>query len=180
MKKIEGNKSAKALKELQAIDERLVENVDGTINETERKMYHVGLVRVIDRPGEAKNKVNVNVQVFHEQSFEKLKKNFKFLGFSKLVVIHDPKLDNGELPKKEVAPKQMTPEEMEAEIERRANEKAKTIVESNESNEGSPVYGTTIAEMKSFAEANEIDLSGLKKIKDIENALKTWIQEKEA
>lgn len=201
MKKVKSNRYEQAVSEIQSLDKDQVSRLNEEIKFEDRNHYHVAMVKITDRPGEAKNDVSVVVQMFNEPGFKKIEKNFKFLGWSKIAIVHDPKLNKEEdliETGTTTAPTQsMTPEEMEAEIERRseekANQKVKDLEEGGKKTEsvetgdqGSQeatkaknpfANGETIGAMKEFAEQNGIDLSGLKLQADIKNALEVWKNE---
>lgn len=202
MTKIKANRHQQAVLEVEKLDKELVGKINEEINHDDRNHYHVALVRITDRPGEAKNNVSIVVQQFNEPGFKKIEKNFKFLGWNKMIVVHDPKQN----PKEEapIAPAQtpapttnagtgMTAEEMEAEIERRAQEKANQLIEVSKNADDSANAGTgtdegnkipdpfkngdTVKAMKEFAEKHNIDLSGLKLQGEIKATLLTWYNE---
>lgn len=205
MTKIKANRHQQSVLEIEKLDKELVGKINEEINHDDRNHFHVALVRITDRPGEAKNHVSIVVQKFNEPGFAKIEKNFKFLGWNKMIVVHDPRQN----PKEEtpMAPAQtpapttnagtgMTAEEMEAEIERRAQEKANQLIEASknaddstntvtetetEGNKKNVPYpfenGDTVEAMKAFAKENEIDLSGLKIKDEIKACLLTWYNE---
>ena len=202
MKTLKVSNYQQALNEINALDSAKAGIVKEDIKFDDRNHYHVALVRITDRPGQAKNDVSVNIQMFHQAGFEKLEKNFQILGFNKLIVVHDPTQNPVE--ETQTAPQSgtndtppattKTPEEIEAEIEAKANAKAdelfnarmaKMEAEKGKQGEGTPPattdepvkIGETIAEMKAFAELNKIDLSGLRKAEDIKTAIETWLSE---
>lgn len=90
MKQFQANNHKKASEQLDAIAEGLSKNLPESVNHKDRFHYHVAMVRISDRPGQAKNDVSFNVQQFHERGFEKMKKNVAFLGFSNAIILHDP------------------------------------------------------------------------------------------
>lgn len=189
MKTLKVSNYQQALKEINALDSEKAGIIKEEINFDDRNHYHVAMVRITDRPGQAKNDVSVNVQMFHESGFQKLEKNFQILGFNKLIVVHDP--NQNPVEETQTAPQTTppattkTPEEIEAEIEAKANAKADELfnarlakMEAEKGTHDEAVkFGETIAEMKAFAELNKIDLSGLKKSEDIKTAIETWLAE---
>lgn len=198
MKKIQANNFDQAVKEVKALDETQVSRVVEHIKENESKHFHVLMVQIIDRPGQPKNQVKITSQIFNKVAFEKLQKNFKFLGYNKLIVVHNPSNKIGEAIEVESKGSQMTQEEINAEIEKRAQEKADEIIKEKLANEGQNVpdvtnvqeagksvpnpfdNGDTIEAMKAFAKANGIDLSGLKSKDEIKATLFTWKKEQES
>lgn len=90
MSKIKTNNFDQAKKEMEAMDATLVSKIPSEIDAKDSKHYHVAMVKIMDRPGEVKNDVSINVQAFHQRGFEKIKESFRFLGYSKITVVHDP------------------------------------------------------------------------------------------
>lgn len=123
MKTIKSNNYSQAIKEVGELDKAQLKRVNEEIKHAERVYYHLLGVKVETMPGEAKNKVIVNPMILNPDKFEKLKKNNKFLGFSKIIVVHDPsQLSEEELnqtPTMHVHDK----EKLEREIEARLKEK---------------------------------------------------------
>lgn len=217
MKKFKTNKFQQANNEIEALDKGLSVNIPTEISEKEKGHYHVALVKIKDRPGEVKNEVKVSVQTFSKISFLKLERNFKFLGYTKIIIVHDPNAvselaDNqDEDEDKKVinltnTPPAKTEAEIEAEIEKRANEKANEILKTQQAgqqastttqNDGSeslddkgdnssdeekkeietPDFGSTVEQMKEFAEKNDVDLTGLRKKDEIQTALTSWFND---
>jgi hypothetical protein len=206
MKTFKANNFNQALKEIQSLDSEKSGIVKEEINFEDRNHYHVAMVRITDRPGEAKNEVSVNVQMFHEAGFRKLEKNFPFLGWNKLVMIHDPKQNPVE---ETIAPQAgsivppvitKTQEEIDAEIEAKANAKADELfearlakMEADKTQDASvaPLQGNkldadqqleffgsaTVDQLKEYAKDNEIDLSGLKVKEDIKTTILAWYED---
>ena len=77
---------------MEAVEKGLSKKIKEKINHADRKHFHVVLVKVTDRPGQVKNKVSVSVQMFAKHGWEKIQKNFQFLGFNKIALLHDPTL----------------------------------------------------------------------------------------
>lgn len=198
MKKVQANNFDQAIKEMKALDENQVSKVVEQVSEKESKHFHVLLIQIIDRPGQPKNQVKVIPQIFNKVAFEKIEKNFGYLGYNKIIVVHNPTNQIGEAIETETKNGSMSQQEIDAMIEARATEKAEKIVEEklanldeNKTNEstGSKVEknvpnpfekGETIEAMKAFAKANDIDLSGLKAKDEIKATLMTWKNEQES
>lgn len=87
---IKTNNFDQAKKEIQAMDADMVSKIPSEVDVKDSKHYHVAMIKIMDRPGEVRNEVSVNVQMFHPRSFDKIKSSFRFLGYSKITVIHDP------------------------------------------------------------------------------------------
>ena len=197
MKKVIANRFQKAVEEIRNLDKNQVLKINEEIKIEDEQHYHVAMVKITDRPGEAKNEVSVTVQMFNEHGFKKIEKNFKFLGWTKLIVLHDPKLNIEEVEEVEeveatkINGKVLTDAEIEAEIERRAEEKAieklnelqKTESKNEEVHEQGKVIpnpfenGDTVEVMKEFAKKNDIDLSGLRIKDEIKAVLTTWFND---
>lgn len=199
MNKIQPSNFDNAVAEVSALRKECVAKIPELIDVRESKLYHIIAVKVHDRPGEAQNEVVVEVKKLHKIGFEKFNRNFRFLGFSKLIILNDPEKvvipENQEEGKEEdlnvnASGTQLTPEEIEAEIERRAKAKAQEILQagsgSNQtpgSNVGTtatsqePIDEMTLKELQKFAKDNEIELSGATKKEEVLTIIKTWLEE---
>lgn len=204
MNKIQPSNFDNAVAEVSALRKECVAKIPELIDVRESKLFHIIAVKVHDRPGEAQNEVVVEVKKLHKIGFEKFNKNFRFLGFSKLIILNDPEKvvipENQEEGKEEdlivnASGTQLTPEEIEAEIERRAKAKAQEILEANSgsnqtpgsnvagSNVGTtatsqePIDEMTLKELQKFAKDNEIELSGTTKKDEVLTIIKTWLEE---
>lgn len=195
MNKIQPSNFDNAVAEVSALRKELVAKIPELIDVRESKLFHVIAVKVHDRPGEAQNEVVVEVKKLHKIGFEKFNKNFRFLGFSKLIILNDPEKvvipENQEEGKEEdlnvnASGTQLTPEEIEAEIERRAKAKAQEMLEAgNVSNQTTgatatsqePIDEMTLKELQKFAKDNEIELSGTTKKDEVLTIIKTWLEE---
>lgn len=123
MKKIEANNYAQAFKELEAESKQRAEEIKKEIPFSERKFYHVVLVRFQEQRGKSKNLVFSNTQTYNKKAFRKFDKN-KGLFCDKAIILHDPtRLDEKDeviLPKyAEVK----TESEIRAEVEKGMEEK---------------------------------------------------------
>lgn len=87
--KLKPSNLKQANKELEAFGEDVLKQIE-TINEQDRKRYAVVLLRIVIRPDQVKNDVQMNVQYFTEAGYEKIKDRFQMLGYTKLVLLHDP------------------------------------------------------------------------------------------
>lgn len=72
------------------MDPDLIKKIPEFISKNDAKHFHVALVKIFTREGQVKNDVSINVQQYHPNGFEKIKKSFRFHGFNKLVIVHDP------------------------------------------------------------------------------------------
>jgi hypothetical protein len=199
MKTFKANNYDQAVKEIDALDKSKTEVIKEDIRFEDRKNFHVAMVRITDRPGEAKNDVSVNVQMFHDQGFVKLQKSFSFLGWNKLVVVHDPRQNEIEAtnPTIEKDSAMKTPAEIEAEIEapkkcfKKSWQKWKRGKKTSDSTKSGDVpevgkdsqmeffASSTVDQLKEYAKTNEIDLSGLKAKEDIKLAIVTWYEDQQ-
>jgi hypothetical protein len=193
MSQIKANNYQKAFEELKVLDPETAMTLKETIAFDDRFHFHVAMVRISDRPGEAKNEVSVNVQQFHEPGFEKVSKSFRFLGFNNLIVVHDPKNHVDDIPEPTaILPVSTivlkTQADIESEIEEKAEARAevllqaklasmKVVVDEIEVKKAFNLDELDFFQLKEFAEANEIDLSGLKKKEDVKEAISTWLAE---
>lgn len=130
MKKSKANNHQQASKELAVLDAKLAETLQEEINESDKGHYNVILVRIKDRPGEAKNEVTMNIQTFNKRGFERLGDNLAFHGINKMILLHDPALETEEdeviIPNHEI---QKTEEEIRKEVEEGNDEKVKALVD---------------------------------------------------
>ena len=197
MKTIKANNYSQAVKEMESLDKDQVAKVNKEINFCDRKHNHVVAVKVSDRPGEVKNEVSVNTIIVNDDKLKKLNKNFKFLGFTKLIILHDAsQYEEDETPVLHVHDKQGIEAKIKAELE--AKNKAeidalrqKFEADVIEAKKVQPQAGKepeinvlevyaneldkTVDELKAFATANEIDLTGLKAKEAIQLAIGTWM-----
>jgi hypothetical protein len=156
------------------MDSSLVSKIPTEIDSKDSKMYHVALVKIMDRPGEVKNDVSVNVQQYHERGFEKIQSSFRFLGYSKITVIHDPKKKN--------APAQP---KAEPKAEPAKTDEAKSDVVSDAKNDNEDfdavanevIANGTVADLDAFANDHTVSdypTSGNKSEK--QQAIKAWLK----
>jgi len=200
MKTFKASNFDQALKEINSLDPTVSGIIKEEINYDDRNHFHVAMVRITDRPGEAKNEVSVNVQAFHPEGFAKLEKNYSFLGWNKLVIIHDPKQNPVE---ETIAPKSgsieppvvtKTQEEIDAEIDAKANELFEARMAKIEAEKAGSIapplvpvldadqqlefFGEAgIDALKQYAKDNEIDLTGLKLKDEIKSAILAWYED---
>lgn len=90
MKTLKANNLDQAKKEIKEVKESYLDDLQSEIKESEKGYFHVLLIRLIPLPNELKNKIEVVPQIYDPQHFEKLKESYKFLGYHKLIVLHDP------------------------------------------------------------------------------------------
>lgn len=198
MKTLKASNLNQAVKELNKIDKSLIEKVDENVKDANKAHYHVILVKVKDRPGQAKNKVTVIVQTYNKAGFEKIKKNFVFQGFSSVVLLHDPSTLSAEelAPTKKLAEKPAPVAPVDTKKDETISAQANTISEKDQeiadlkaklSEKPAPVdngdvdFDVETADFKSlneFAAANKIELGTAKSTDAIRVVVKEWIAKK--
>jgi len=202
MKQLQANNYSNAQKELEAIEKGLGGKVSEQVSPNDSKHYHVALVRIFDKPGEAKNEVSVVLQKYHKEAFEKLEKNFMFQGIHKLVIVHDPTKEiaeaQGQQPTASTGTQTKTAEEIEAEIKAgiEAGISARLELIKNDSGTAGEGAGTQtktaeelrfdtlvtegkVDELKAYATEKEIDLTGVTDKKSIVLAITAWGEDPE-
>ena len=129
MKTIKANNFESAIAELKAFSKGAEKSIKEAIPANNKDHFNVIMVKIIDQPGKPQNVVQSTVVCYDKQRFERVKKNFAFHGYSKMIVLHDPtkmkdqkKVD--EIPS-HIKAKSMAElkAEMEAEIEKKAQAK---------------------------------------------------------
>lgn len=204
MKTLKANNYPQVLKELEALgaDEGVVKN---EIKECDKGHFHVVAVRIEQTSG-IKNKAYFNIKKFHRAGYEKFMKGFVALGLSKVILLHDPTVKNGEDSETIEPVKTETPEEVEKRIQAEVDKRVKAQMEAKEKSNPNPngegseskndvsddtgsdsdpiesqmgedYWGQTIDDMKKFAKDNDIDLTGLKKKDDIKSAILAWLED---
>ena len=207
MNKIKANNYQQAFKEIEAIDKEVAKALPQEINENDRGHYVVALVKQQDNPVKKKYDVTLNIQQYDERGFAKAEKGLAFLGFDKIVIIHNPETVTATA--QTTAPAPATPatptetaEEIEARLRKEFEEKYKGFAPApatpapapaseDASATGTANTGTettpktvdlkeyTVAQLETFAKENEIDIKGLTKKDDIFNALTAWQEDKQ-
>lgn len=192
MKTLQANNLDQATKELNNLDEGLVNKLNTEVKESNKNHYHVIMLRIRERSGQIKNDVSLNVQHYNKRGFEKLKKSFQ-LHCNKMIVLHDPEQNEEQIkvaPPKHVIQKTEAEiraevqKEADAEIDRRVQERLAEL-QSSESNEGDESQDVDLIDLKDiralnleglvqYAEQNEIDLEGKEKVKEIKPIVIAW------
>lgn len=204
MKQFKANNFDQALKEMKDLDKDQAGKLKEDINFNDRKHYHVIGVTIETKEGEVKNKVSMAISKHHPNSFEKFKKNFRYLGINRLIVLHDP-TQVKEDAKPTIAPHEKigiqakaeadVKAEMEAEVKRRVDaEVEKRLAEMEASKEGNPTDEEILNEgyeavMKKSATVEVIDLFAkdysiefgeeVKNKADKQEAIKKWFESKD-
>lgn len=185
------NNLDQATKELNKLDQVLVEKLNTEVKEANKNHYHVIMLRIRERSGQIKNEVSLNVQHYNKRGFEKLKKNFQ-LHCNKMIVLHDPEQNEEKvkvgppqhiIQKTESEIRAEVQKEADAEVERRVQERLKEIEDqsnqdSEEDEDGlidlKDIRSLNLEGLVQYAEVNEIDLEGKTKVKDIKPIVITW------
>lgn len=129
MKTVKANNFEKAIAELEGFSKDYVGTIKEAIPADNSKHFNAIMVKVIDNPGSPNNTVKVDVICLDKGRFERMKKNFAFHGYSKMIVLHDPSLveppiETDGIPSHIKAKAQAEAKaEMEAEIEAKAQAK---------------------------------------------------------
>ena len=197
MKTIKANNYSQAIKEVEALDKELSLKVKEEIKYSDRKHNHVVAIKISDRPGEAKNEVTANTIIVNDDKLAKLKRNFKFLGFAKIIVLHDAtQIEVDETPVLHLHDKQSIEAKVKADLEskhkaemdelRKKYEQDALEDKSNTNDDNDDVLvkyadelDATVGQLKEYANDNDIDLTGLKNKEDIQLAIGTWLSDQE-
>lgn len=200
MKAIKANNYDIASKELIEFSEDLKGKIPTEVKFEDRKHYVSAMVKVIDKPGQPKNEVKIDVICQDKLRFERMSKNFLFHGYSKMVVLHDPSnLEEEDDFKAPLHVERKTEEEIRKELQGEMDEKFKTRLDAemkkfkesqkqeskgqegadqNPIDEGKKVIQEMKgADLETYATANEIDLTGLKTVEEKRTAILTWYEE---
>lgn len=207
MNKIKANNYQQAFKEIDAIDKEVAKALPQEINENDRGHYVVALVKQQDNPVKKKYDVTINIQQYDERGFAKAEKGLAFLGFDKMVILHNPEEVTAQAQPTTPAPATpATPTETAEQIEARLKAEfekkyagyvpapatpAPAPATEDTTATGTENAGTgtdpktvnlkeyTVAQLETFAKENEIDIKGLTKKEDIFNALTAWQEDKQ-
>jgi hypothetical protein len=205
MNKIKANNYQQAFKEIEAIDKEVAKALPQEINENDRGHYVVALVKQQDNPVKKKYDVTINIQQYDDRGFAKAEKGLAFLGFDKMVILHNPEQVTATVqtpaPATPATPTE-TAEQIEARLKKEFEEKyagyvpapvtpAPAPASEDTTATGTANTGTettpktvdlkeyTVAQLEAFAKDNEIDIKGLTKKDDIFNALTAWQEDKQ-
>jgi hypothetical protein len=185
MKTFKSNRLEQAFKELKTIKDLSEESIEGLQTEftlRERKKYHVALVRKENNPRLEKYDVSVSVQSYNERSFPKLKKSLKFLGISKIVLLHDPRNEDFEakhiptIDERKESNKAVL-ELMKKQKDEIAELKKELAAKNAGKTEEDPIFDVekaVKADLIAFAGINEIDLGESLKVEEIRTVVKDW------
>lgn len=207
MNKIKANNYQQAFKEIEAIDKEVAKALPQEINENDRGHYVVALVKQQDNPVKKKYDVTINIQQYDERGFAKAEKGLAFLGFDKIVILHNPEEVTAQAQPTTPAPATPatpteTAEQIEARLKAEFEKKYAGYVPAPATPAPAPATedttatstenagtGTdpktvnlkeyTVAQLETFAKENEIDIKGLTKKDDIFNALTAWQEDKQ-
>ena len=173
MNKIKANNYQQAFKEIEAIDKEVAKALPQEINENDRGHYVVALVKQQDNPVKKKYDVTINIQQYDDRGFAKAEKGLAFLGFDKMVILHNPEQVTATVQ----TPAPVTPAPAPASEDASATGTANTGTETTPKTVDLKEY--TVAQLETFAKENEIDIKGLSKKDDIFNALTAWQEDKQ-
>ena len=168
-----------------------MENLEGVqipqeINENEKGHYHVLFITSRPNPTTLKFDHEVKKQFINKETFDRCKDTYKQLGYTNMVIFHNPLLQ-AEADAKlkadaDAETKAKAKEEADAKIKAEAEAKAKIDAEAraNSGDEGKLVYdGVEVAtkNVVEFATANGIDVSKGKNLQEKLAIVTIWIEE---
>jgi hypothetical protein len=200
MKTIKPNNFDQAFKEVEGLDKDQSVKVKEAINVCDRKHNHVIGVKIMDRPGEAKNDVQIQTMILTDDKMIKLNKNPQFHGFAKLIILHDASQDTeDESPVIHVQDEEKIEARIKAELEAshqdeinllRALLRDKAIRDQKDPKDAGnddvdvrvkfqAELDMTVKDLKVYAKENDIDLSGLENKADIQLAIGTWLNDQD-
>lgn len=90
MRTFKANNYQQALSQLQQIDPSLGPKLKEDIDWENRKHYAVLLIKRINDTRRERYLTSFTVQMFNSRQWEKLQKGFSYLGYSTLILLHDP------------------------------------------------------------------------------------------
>lgn len=199
-KQIKANNYAKVEEALKEIGgEALLTKVNSSISKSERKMFHVVLMKTKYIPGSLKNQGTVVVVKYHKHGFEKIQKNFAGQ-YDKLFILHNPDelgeeeeiiIPSHQKAKTEAEIRAEVEKEKEAEFQKRLDKALKeqkeavkqdNKLESFKDKKVIDISGLidsepTVDSMREFAKANELGLKGAKTKDEVKAALIESVEE---
>jgi len=141
--------------------------------------YQIALVRKVNDVKRERYITTFHVQSFNARQLEKLQKGFPFLGYNTTIVVHDPTKQEGQTTSPEILPgggelpQGPGPNGMEGEAKNiTPGMKAPEKVE-----EAFDVNTARVAELREFAEENNIELLEDDLKNDIKTKIKAWQDE---
>lgn len=181
-----------AITELEGIKKGLSGSIQKEIPYVNRKHIVVAMVKIIDKPGEVENDVKIDTVCYSSQRFEHVKKRFRFHGYTKIVILHDPSEMEEEIdvPVVPLHERRKTEAEIRAEVEAENEKEIKRRVEERLAKEKEVdeikdiktidialIEGMKSKELQEFAEEHKIDLSGLKNMEEYKVAITGWVSD---
>lgn len=171
------NNYQKAVEEMSVFDKDAVKLIPEEIKDENKGHYNCLMVKRIHDSVNQKYTTQVKVQCYDNRGFEKAKKSFGILGFAKLIILHTPEQVTPRIPDEYLGKEGVkTKEEIEEEIEKRANEKAQEIVAKSTQVLPKEMDLTSfkLDELREFAKQNEIDLKGIDAKADVLATIQAW------
>lgn len=89
---MKANNYQQACKELDAIEAGLSSQISEEVKEGNKGHFNVVMVQRINDSTNERYLTKLIPQAFSESGYDKVKKQFPFLGYSKIVLLHDPTL----------------------------------------------------------------------------------------
>jgi len=188
-----------AFKQMEAIDKDLAKKLPKEVAESDANHYVVALVKRQHIVEQERYETSFNLQQYGEKGFLKISKNFKVLGFNRVIVLHepqgkpekvvvntaeevtgtfDPEAERARIKAELEADKEA---EIKAEVERRLAALA-PAAPAAPAEENDPkkldLSALDAKALKDFAKKNKIDITGLETEADVLNALQAWQNEK--
>lgn len=165
-----------------------MENLEGVqipqeINENEKGYYHVLFITSRPNPSTLKYEHEVKRQVINKETFDRCKETYKQLGYTNMVIFHNPLVQAEEDAKAkantdaEAQAKAKADAEAQAKIDadKKAEEDAKANL--NSGDEGKGTEEVTTKNVVEFAAANNIDISKGKNLQEKLAIVNIWIEE---
>ena len=157
MRTLTANNYQQAFSQLKAIDEQSAAKLEEVIYDSNKKHFNIILVRKMNDDVRQRYLTTFVVQAFNIRQWEKLQKNYSSMGYSNVIVLHNPykKVE----PASEPAPKEPKQAPKEA------------------ISEAFDVDTARVAELREFAEDNGIEIAEGDLKADIKSKVKAWQEE---
>lgn len=150
------NNYAKAKAEVEAFDKEAVKLIPEEINEADKGHYNCLMVKRIHDAKNQSYTTNIKVQTFDARSFEKAKKRVGVLGYFKMIVLHTPEEVTPRIPDDYLGKGTKSAEEIQKEIDAKAEEKANEILAEKMKGVKTPEEIEAEIEERAKAKAEEI------------------------
>lgn len=92
MSTIKANNYSQASKELEAIEKGLSASISEDVKAGNENHFNVVMVQRINDAVNERYLTKLVPQTFSSEGYEKVKKQFKYLGYTKIILLHDPTL----------------------------------------------------------------------------------------